>query len=557
MLTSLHIENIALIKRLDIELSKGFSVFTGETGAGKSIIIDSLGALCGARLSKELIRAGESYALVEGVFTELSAQTLERAESLGLAPDEDGGLYVSRKITADGKSSVRINSRLVPGATLRELSALLINIHGQHDNQELLKKEKHQSVLDAYADNAANLSAYTEAYAAYRALIKEYEALSTDDAEKQRTAEMLRFQIEEIKTVDPKSGEDESLASEKKRLSNIEKITENALTAYGVLFANNLSAAENADKALSCLHSLAKMTDGMDEYIERLEKARSEIYDIAESLHDLAGDAEENPSARLDKIEQRLYDIYKLKRKYGKTCEEICAYRENAEKRLAELELSDVRAAELEKQLAQMKVTLTKASEALTQSRLNAAERLKQEIEREFAFLEMNKVHFKVHIEPKEFSPDGADEIEFLIQTNAGLPFSPLAKTASGGELSRIMLAIKSVIAKKDGVETVIYDEVDVGISGKTSRRIGIKLLQTARDAQVMCVTHSAQIASLADAHLLVSKHEENGTTITSVTHLEEKDRIDETARIISGIHVTESARAAARELIEDAANYR
>lgn len=557
MLTSLHIENIALIKRLDIELSKGFSVFTGETGAGKSIIIDSLGALCGARLSKELIRAGESCALVEGVFTELSAQTLERAESLGLAPDEDGGLYVSRKLTADGKSTVRINSRLVPNATLRELSALLINIHGQHDNQELLKKEKHQSVLDAYADNAAELSAYASAYAAYRALVKEYEALSTDDAEKQRTAEMLRFQIEEIKTINPKSGEDESLASEKKRLSNIEKITENALTAYGVLFANNLSAAENADKALSCLNSLAKMTDGMDEYIERLEKARSEIYDIAESLHDLAGDAEENPSARLDKIEQRLYDIYKLKRKYGKTCEEICAYRENAEKRLAELELSDVRAAELEKQLAQIKLTLTKAAEALTQSRLVAAERLKQEIEREFAFLEMNKVHFKVDIRSKDFAADGADDVEFLIQTNAGLPFSPLAKTASGGELSRIMLAIKSVIAKKDGVETVIYDEVDVGISGKTSRRIGIKLLQTARDAQVMCVTHSAQIASLADAHYLVSKHEENGTTVTNVACLAEKDRIDETARIISGIHVTESARITAKELIDDAANYR
>lgn len=557
MLTSLHIENIALIKRLDIELSKGFSVFTGETGAGKSIIIDSLGALCGARLSKELIRAGESCALVEGVFTELSAQTLERAESLGLAPDEDGGLYVSRKLTADGKSTVRINSRLVPNATLRELSALLINIHGQHDNQELLKKEKHQSVLDAYADNAAELSAYASAYAAYRALVKEYEALSTDDAEKQRTAEMLRFQIEEIKTINPKSGEDESLASEKKRLSNIEKITENALTAYGVLFANNLSAAENADKALSCLNSLAKMTDGMDEYIERLEKARSEIYDIAESLHDLAGDAEENPSARLDKIEQRLYDIYKLKRKYGKTCEEICAYREKAEKRLAELELSDVRAAELEKQLAQIKLTLTKAAEALTQSRFAAAERLKQEIEREFAFLEMNKVHFKVDIRSKDFAADGADDVEFLIQTNAGLPFSPLAKTASGGELSRIMLAIKSVIAKKDGVETVIYDEVDVGISGKTSRRIGIKLLQTARDAQVMCVTHSAQIASLADAHYLVSKHEENGTTVTNVACLAEKDRIDETARIISGIHVTESARIAAKELIDDAANYR
>ncbi len=556
MLASLHIENIALIRRLDIDFTEGFSAFTGETGAGKSIIIDSIGALCGARLSKELIRAGETYALVEGVFIDLAAPTLQRCDALGLSPDEDGALYISRKLTADGKSTARINARPVPTSALRELASLLINIHGQHDNQELLKKEKHLSVLDAYADNAEAFEAYSEAYTRYRETLEEYEALSTDEAEKQRTVEMLRYQIEEIKAVSPKAGEEETLTAEKKRLSNIEKIAENALTAYGVLFANNLSAAENTDKALSCLYALSKMSDGMDEYIERLEKARSELYDIAESMHDLAGDAEENPSARLDKIEQRLYDIYKLKRKYGHSCDEILAYCRNAEKRLSDLELSDIRADELEKKLKVLKNDLDSAADRLTESRHTAAEQLKVEIEREFAFLEMSKVHFAADIRQKAPTADGADDVEFLIQTNVGLPFSPLAKTASGGELSRIMLAIKSVIAKKDGVETVIYDEVDVGISGKTSRRIGIKLLQTSRDSQVMCVTHSAQIASLAHTHFLVSKHEENGSTVTDIRRLSPKERIDETARIISGIEVTTSARAAAKELIDDAANY-
>ncbi len=557
MLATLHIENVALIKRLDLSLPEGFSAFTGETGAGKSIIIDSIGVLCGARVSKELIRSGEAYALVEGMFSDLTETTCRRLKDYDLSPDEDGILYLSRKITAEGKSTARINAKAVPTSLLREITAFLINIHGQHDNQELLKKERHLSILDAYADNEDCLRTYAERYANYRALSDEYKNLVTDDAEKQRTAEMLRFQIEDIRALKLKPGEEETLTAEKKRLANIEKIAENAHTAYGVLFANNLSAAENVDHALSCLANLAKMSDGMDEYIDRLEKARSEIYDIAESLHDLAGDAEENPSARLDKIEQRLYDIYKLKRKYGHTVEAILAYADQAEKRLSDLELSEVRASELEKELKKAEADLKAAAQALTAARTAAGEHLKKEIEKEFEFLEMNKVRFSVQILPKEPGSDGADDIEFMVRTNVGLPFSPLAKTASGGELSRIMLAIKSVIAKKDGVETVIYDEVDVGISGKTSRRIGIKLLQSARDSQVMCVTHSAQIASLADAHFLVAKAEKDGSTETSVRALSPDKRIDETARIIAGINLTSSSRAAAAELIDDAKNYR
>ena len=552
MLESIHIENIALIRKLDISLAEGFSAFTGETGAGKSIIIDSIGALCGNRVSKELIRAGEEYALVEGIFSGLSEETVSRMEELGIEPDEDGLLYISRRLSADGKSVCRINAKQVPSSLLKELSAFLVNIHGQHDNQDLLRREKHLSILDKYATCEKELLAYSDAYSEYKALKKEYNSISNDDAEKQRTIEMLEFQIEEIASLKLKPDEEDELSAEKKRLSNIEKISENALTAYGALFGDNLSAIENIDKALGCISNLAKMTDEADEYLDRLEKARSEIYDIAESVRDMAGDSEENPSARLDRIEKRLYDIYKLKRKYGPDVPSILEYLENARKRLSDIELSDIRAAELEGKIKASGEKLKSAAKSLTEVRTKAAAKLKTEIERELEFLEMGKVKFSADINPKDFASDGADDMEFMVQTNAGLPFSPLSKTASGGELSRLMLAIKSVIAKKDGIETVIFDEVDTGISGKTSRRIGIKLLETSKSSQVMCVTHSAQIASLADSHFLVSKSEKDGTTYTSVTLLDDDERINETARIISGINVTENARNAASELINE-----
>lgn len=556
MLESIHIENIALIKKLDISFSKGFSAFTGETGAGKSIIVDSIGAICGSRLNKELIRSGADYALTEAMFTDITAQTLERCQELGVSPDEDGCLFISRKITSDGKSVCRINSKQVPSSLLKELSSFLVNIHGQHDNQDLLKKEKHISILDAYDGSESLRDNYLEIYNNYKSLKHEKELLVQDELEKQRTIEMLKFQIEEISSLKLKNGEEEELAAEKKKLANIEKITENASNAYGALFADNSSAIENVDRALSHLSTLAKISDGMDNLLERLENARAEIYDVAEILHDIEGESEDNPSAKLDRIEKRLYDIYKLKRKYGPDIPTILEYLNKIQSRLSELEFSEIREKELESKLSEASKLLKESAYKLSDKRKVAAEKLQTEIENELKFLEMEKVRFKVSITEKEFSSDGCDDVEFLVQTNVGLPFSPLAKTASGGELSRIMLAIKSVIAKKDGVETLIFDEVDTGISGKTSRRIGIKLLQTSRFSQVMCVTHSAQIASLADSHYLVSKAEENMTTITSVKLLENDDRVAETARIISGINITDSAKKAALELIEESKKY-
>lgn len=556
MLESIHIENIALIEKLDLQISPGFSAFTGETGAGKSILIDSIGVICGERAGKELIRRGEDHALVEAVFSGLSAQSLARMEELGAEPDEDGFVYLSRKLTPDGKSLCRLNGKHIPASLLRDLAAFLINIHGQHDNQDLLREEKHLSLLDAYADCDKEKAAYTLCFDAYRAVKKERDELLTDDAEKARTMEMLKFQIDEISAAKLKSGEEDALESEKKRLSNIEKIADNAANVYMLLFDSGTSAVENMDNAVSCLNTLTKVTDGADELLSRLERARSEVYDIAESVRDLAGDVEGNPAARLDKIESRLYDIYKLKRKYGPTVDDILTYLESAKDKLSGLELSEIRIKELDGELAKALEQLQAAADKLTSARTKAAKALQSEIEREFAFLEMPKAHFRVNIEKSDFTASGADSVAFAVCTNAGSDFLPLAKTASGGELSRIMLAIKSVIAKKDGVETLIFDEVDTGISGKTSRRIGIKLLQTSKASQVMCVTHSAQIASLADTHFLVEKAEHGGKTRTTVKKITGEERVAETARIISGIDITSSAKDTAKELIEEAEKY-
>ncbi len=556
MLESIHIENIAIIKQIDISFSGGFTAFTGETGAGKSIIIDSIGLLCGHRASKDLIRNKEDYALVEAVFSSLSDDSVFKLSEFGLSPDEDGCLYVSRRISSDGKSICRINSRQVSPSVLRDISAFLINIHGQHDNQELLNAEKHMAILDSYADILPLLNDYKENYNKYCDIKRQISDLSMDNAEKEREIDMLKFQIEEISALKLKSGEEETLLSEKKRLSNLEKVYESASGAYSALYGDGINAVSCVDKAISMVDGLSKVMDGVDTYSERLEHARSEIYDVAEYIREIAENSEESPAAKLDKIEQRLYDIYKLKRKYGPTVDDILAFCKNASSRLSELETNGDKIAELEKTLESVEKETRGSAKRLHDARVSAAKNLDERIENELEFLEMQNVKFKTSIEEKDFSSDGTDKIEFFVKTNAGLPFSPLSKTASGGELSRIMLAIKSVISKKDGVETLIFDEVDTGISGKTSRRIGIKLLQTAKYSQVMCVTHSAQIASLADSHFFVSKTEKDGVTYTSCRLLSDDERITETARIISGINITDSAKAAASELIKEKIKY-
>lgn len=553
MLQSLHIENIALIKQLDIEFPESFSCFTGVTGAGKSILIDSISLLCGEKASKELIRNGETSAKVEGIFSDISVSSLEKCKEFDIIPDDDGIIYVSRTVTTEGKNSVKINSKPCPLSLLREISPFLINIHGQHTSQELLIKEKHKSILDSFAENENLLQDYKAQFSKYISLKKEYDSINTDETQNAREIEILKFQINDISSLKLKLGEDQTLESERKRLSNIEKISTSAKIVYESLYgeSSGISALDSVNCALDSLKNLSKYADNIDNLVDKLENIKSEIIDIAETVNDLTGDSGENPSVTLDRIQTRLDDIAKAKKKYGGDIESVLKFLDDAKQKLNLLENSSSIKEEI---LEKLKICATKVKQSakiLHDSRVDAATKLSKLIEDEFIYLDMPKVKFKVEIKEKPFSNDGSDDIEFFIQTNAGDGFYPLCKIASGGEMSRIMLAIKCVTAEKDGIDTMIFDEIDTGISGKTSRKIGQKLLQISKDRQVLCVTHSAQIASLSTSHFLVSKSEDDdGFTNTSVKQLSDNERIEETARIIAGINITDAARKAAIELM-------
>lgn len=551
MLESIHIENIALIKSLNISLSEAFSAFTGETGAGKSIIIDSIGCLCGNKTSKELIRNGEESATVEGIFTNLGDNALARCKDVGIEPDEDGTLYISRIIKLDGKGTVRINGKVVPLSILRDISPSLINIHGQHDNTELLNKESHRKLLDSYGELEGVYEQYHCAYTNYCNIKKQLDSISTDEGEKLRRIEMLKFQINDISALKLKIGEEEKLDEEKKRLINIEKISRNSAIISDALSGSGMGACDCIDRALDALRNLARISDEYEEYIDALTEIKSKLLDISETITDMSGVDVENPTLMLDKIENRLDEIQKAKRKYGSDIEKVLEYYDKAKAELDDLENFDKKSDMLRAELNKAATDLKTAGAVLSQERMKIGENLRKNIEEQMKYLDMPGVKFKVCFAQKPYGKDGADDIEFYVMTNSGEGFSPLSKTASGGELSRIMLAIKSVIAEKDGIDTLIFDEVDTGISGKTSRKIGLKLSEISKVSQVLCVTHSAQICSVADTHYLVSKFTDNARTYTDVKPLSDKERIDETARIIAGIDITESSIIAAKELIE------
>lgn len=552
MLSSVHIENIALITSLDIEFGRGFSVFTGETGAGKSIIIDSIGFALGARSDRDIIRSGEDCAVVEALFCDISRETADKCESCGISPDEDGCIFIRRTLSSDGKGSVRINGRQVPVSLLREISGYLINIHGQHHNGELLNPEKHIGILDAYGEVSKELSVYKKVYSEYTELKNKLASLEIDEKEKKRKIDILRFQVEEIKKAKLKNGEEEELLAERNKIRNIEKITKNVNTAYGNLYGDGGSCYEKLDKAVSAIRAVSDIIPKADEYTEQLEDFKYRIMDIAELIYENLDGAEDDPDSALDRIESRLDVIGKLKMKYGSDIAEILGYLAKCENELSEIELSDVLSQELMEKISALEPELYKASKKLTEKRTESGKKMAKLILEQLRFLDMNGVKFAVSIIPKDYSADGADKVEFMVSTNAGEPFKSLSKTASGGELARLMLAIKCVIAEKDSVETMIFDEIDTGVSGKTARKLGLKLLEISGDREVLCVTHSAQIASLGDAHFFVSKSEKCGRTSTSVNTLCGDERTDEVARIISGIGVTDSARIAAKELIEN-----
>ena len=552
MLRSLHIENVAVIRRTDLELDHGFSVLTGETGAGKSMIIDSINLLLGNRVSKEIIRTGEEVATVSAVFEELSPTLIARLDEMGFHT-EDGMLLLRRTLHSDGRSRAYLNGQMITQSMQREIVGQLISIHGQSDSQKLLQKAKHLELLDAFAKPTEELNAYSVVYSELQKCQKRLKEISQDEAEKVRLYEMLKYQIEDIDALKLKSGEEDALIAERDRLANAELIEKHVNLAFRALRGGEkTNACDLIRRAEQSVRSLHELIDGTDQLCERLLTVSSELEDVAELLLASAPDTGEDPTARIDRIEARLDGISKLKRKYGSSIDEVLAFRASAKARLEELECSDETRLMLEKDIKSLTQEAKKAAFALTQKRRSAAKAITKEVTETLAFLDMPKVKFDILIKDAPLGALGCDDVEFMIATNPGEPLLPMIKIASGGELSRIMLALRSVLNDSDGASTVIFDEIDTGVSGKTSRKIGIKLKETGRDTQVLCVTHSAQIASLADTHFRILKKECGGRVETEVLHLAHEERVEEVARILGGIEITAAQRDAARDMINE-----
>ncbi|MHC1694739.1 MAG: DNA repair protein RecN [Eubacteriales bacterium] len=534
------------------------TILTGETGAGKSIIIDSLGLILGARPSRELIRQGEDSAYVSACFIQVDDTLISTLKEYSVEVDEDERLVIIRReLYSDGRSGARINGRTVPVAALKECGRSLVNIHGQHDAQLLLQPENHIRYLDSYASELVPLiEDYSKTYARLKEVRQRISSLSTDEREVQRTVEMLKYQIDDISAARLKAGEEEKLEGEKLRLSNIEKIGKSLTAASAALNGSDRtpSAVELLRRAVSALTPIAGIIEGGEELVSRLEACAYELRDIVDSLP--SASEEENPAARLDKIESRLELISRLKRKYGGSVEEVLDFCEKCKEKLDNLAFSERDKATAEKQHSEILAETGVLAETLTSARKSAAQRLRDKISENLAWLDMQKVVFEVSVVPDtdgdmpRYSPSGADRVEFLIATNPGEDPKPLSKIASGGELSRIMLALKSVLAMGDKVGTLIFDEVDIGISGRTSEKVGVLLEQLARDVQVLCVTHSAQIAAKAREHIKISKQVEDGRAQTRLSLLDYEGRVEELSRIMGGITVTDTVRRTAREML-------
>ncbi len=558
MLLSLHIENIAVIKCVDLDFYGGFTALTGETGAGKSILIDSIGFLLGARTDRELLRSGEERAMVSAMFGDLSDETCRLLAENELAPDEDGNLLLTRTLAADGRTQCKINGRAVGAYTLRAVAPTLISIHGQSDNLQLLKAENHLSLLDAYAKNTAEKAVYDEAYAAMQRAKRALESLRMSDAEKRERIETLTHTVQLLEAAKIRAGEEEKLLAERKIVADAERISRQTAFVYRALRgAEKGNAAYILDRSAAALAQIADTVPRAGELAARLSDMKYEIEDIADTVYDFTGDIGDDPAARLDQIEGRLDKIDRLKKKFS--TDEAGLLQKLDEAKAALVSLSDLsdETARAEQVLADATAAAKAAAEKLTDTRKAAAEKLVPLVCGELEFLDMEKVRFLVDITPAEsLSTSGADAVVFLISTNQGEAPKPISKIASGGELARIMLALKSVFAESFGVSTVIYDEIDAGVSGKTARKIGIKLKTSARSAQTVCVTHSAQIASLADRHLLIQKGVVGERTETRVSEIDGEDRVREIARILGGVTVSDNMLLSARELIETGKQY-
>lgn len=553
MLSRLYITNIAVIEKAEIVFDAGLNVLTGETGAGKSIIIDSINAVLGERVSRDIVRTGSAQAEVTALFTELTDSTAVMLEEKGYPPDEDGCFLIRRTISVEGKSSCRINGQPATASLLREIGRELINIHGQHENQALLNPERHVGYLDRLGGLQDVRDVYQEAYRRFCSVRSELARTDMDEQTKARRIDLLRYQLEEIETAELREGEEEELLEQRNLYRNAEKIVE-SVTAARMAFSGD----EESDGALSRLSGAVDALNEAGRYAGEMEqlgkRAQSLLYELEEcagELRDFGSSLEFDPG-ELDRIEGRLDHIKRLTVKYGPTVSDVLRYGEEAAAELEAIELSDERAARLQEELSAARQAAEHAASALTTARKKAAERFSSDVGEQLAFLDMPGVRLEVAIEPAELSATGGDRVEFQISANPGEPVRSIAKIASGGELSRIMLALKSVLAGADDIDTLIFDEIDNGISGRAARKVGIKLRQIGDERQVLCVTHLAQIAALAHRHLLIRKEVRDSRTFTEVTSLEGASREDELARIIGG-EVTEVNREAAREMLKEA----
>jgi len=556
MLSSLQIENVAVIQKANVHFEKGLNVLTGETGAGKSILIDSINAILGNRTSKDLVRTGAAKAVIRAAFENVPPAVLDSLEKAGYERSE--ALLLSREITAEGKSTCRINGMPATAAILRELCGGLININGQHDSVGLLNPAHHESILDAYAQNRTE---YQEYYAVYRELVKikrELDAQITDESEKQRRIDLLSYQVQEIEDAALTAGEEQTLESRRKVLSNASTIRDRIAQCYALL-----SGDDETPGAVDLLGEASNAVDAAAQLDGELSTSAGQLLDLYYNAKDAAADligrldAYETNDAELNEIEQRIDLIYKLKRKYGDTVEDIIAFGQKAREELELIQSSQERVEHLQAEQHRLYVLAREKAETLTQTRLKAFEELNKRISGTLDFLNMPGVRMTLHHARGPLASHGQDSIEFYISTNPGEAPKPLAKIASGGELSRITLAIKNAMADKDAVPTVIYDEIDSGVSGKAASRIGEVLRQSAEGHQILCITHTAQIAALADCHLLIQKNIANERTYTKIHPLDEDGRVDALAHLISGDHVTELSRANAREMLEQTRNGR
>lgn len=560
MLSLLHIENIALIESTDLSFGEGLNVLTGETGAGKSIVLDAIGALMGERISRDLIRTGEKTAFVSGVFCNLAP--LPWFEDMGIFPDENGELSITRQLTADGKNVCRISGRPCTTAQLRELGRQLINIHGQHDSQQLLDERTHLNYLDSFGDLAPLLADYQEAFRKLLDLRHRMETLRMDEAEKSRRIDTLQYQIQELERAQLRPGELEELSQRRQLLRNSGKWMEALEEAYFALSGNEdqsgaVDLLADAERALGYVSSLSS---DMEKTVESLSELRYAADDMAEQIRNLKDQFDFSPD-ELDRLEGRLDVLYRLRKKYGDSTEKMLSYLERCQSELENIQMADDTLLRLEKEYESLHKVATQKALQLRSAREIAAERMRLKIEEELRELDMPKVQFFAELRPKSgelcMDQTGMDDVQFLMSANVGESLKPIQKVASGGELARIMLALKNVLAENDPISTLIFDEVDAGISGRAAEKVATKMAKLARHRQLLCVTHLAQIAAMADLHFFVQKGERNMRTHTEVVPLSKEERISELARLTGGTHLSKVILQGAQELLEQAETYK